>query len=207
MRVKKQITLIILSLLLGLSSTSGLAQEAETLFSNDIDHGAFGGLVFGGTTVNGELSYLRGARGAWVINFNKMHAVHLGLARYRTHNHFGSTGWEENLPIDPPDMETEYSGFELEYVNRPSKLFHFSLQILAGSGTVEYEEENLQFTKNSDRYFVLQPGANLILNVTSWFRLSGGIFYRYTDGVRLPGTSDTDLSGATTFVTLRFGWF
>lgn len=191
---------------MGFGSIATFAQETETLFSNEVDHGGLGGLVFGGTTVNGELSYLRGTRGAWVINFNEMHSIHLGLARYRTHHNFGATGWN-NTTVDQPDMNTEYSGFELEYVNRPAMLFHFSLQVLAGSGTVEYEEKNFSLDKISDRYFVLQPGANLILNVTSWFRLSGGIFYRYTDGVQLAGTSDTDLSGATTFVTLCFGWF
>lgn len=57
MRIIKQVSIIIFSVLLGIGSTAGLAQETETLFSNDVDHGGFGGLIFGGTTVNGELSY------------------------------------------------------------------------------------------------------------------------------------------------------
>lgn len=182
-------------------------QDTETLFSDNISHGGFGGLVYGATSINGEFTYLRGTRGAWVINMNNGDAVNLGLARYRTRSNFDVVNWTVQ-DVPQPEMETQYGGFELEYVHRTNRLFHFSLQTLVGSGRVNYEDTgNFEFDPNSDSYFVLQPVINLNLNVTNWFRLSGGLSYRYAAGVDLEGTSDKDLSGISSFFALRFGWF
>lgn len=182
------------------------AQESQTLISKDIRHGGFGAPVYGVTVVNGQPSYLRGIRGAWVINLSGDHAVNIGLGSYRSGNDFEPARWT-NPDISEPDMETKYRGFELEYTSRSYRLVHFSLQTLVGSGTVRYEKEDLNLDKTSDNYFVLQPGINVNLNITNWFRLSGGLFYRYAGGVNLEGTGNTDMSGIVSFVGLRFGKF
>lgn len=135
-------------------------------------------------------------------------AINLGLAGYRTESTFDAE--LTTIPeISEPEMDTQYGGFELEYVHRTNDLFHFSLLTLVGSGTVEYEDHDLTLERTSDNYFVLQPGINASLNVTTWFRVSGGIFYRYTNGIELEGISDDNngLLGLSTFLTLRFGWF
>lgn len=184
------------------------AQETSTLFSDNVSHGGFGGLLYGATSINGEFTYLRGTRGAWVINMENGDAVNLGLARYRTRSNFEAVDW--NRPdVAMPEMETQYGGFELEYVHRTNSLFHLSLLTLVGSGKVSYDDAELDRDPNSDNYFVLQPGINLDMNVTTWFRVSGGIFYRYTGGVELEGVSGDyeGLSGISTFLALRFGWF
>jgi len=196
-----------LSLLLVIAiSVDTKAQESQTLFSSDIDHGGFGAPVFGVTFVNGQATYLRGFRGAWVINFSEQHSVHIGLARYRTQSDFDATGW--TIPnIRKPDMRTSYGGFELEYVNRSHRLVHYSIQTLIGSGNVRFRNRGIDLNRTSDSYFVIQPGVNLNLNITHWFRLSGGLFYRYAGGVNLEGTGDSGISGITSFVGLRFGKF
>ena len=181
------------------------AQEAETLFSGGVDHGGYGSLVFGITSVNGQAAYLRGTRGAWVIRFRDGQAIHLGLAGYRTASDFEPAGRSLSGHQDP-EMRTSYGGFEVEYVNRSFKLVHFGAQTLVGSGNVKFQKET-DHGKRSDDYFVIQPGANVHLNVTSWFRLSGGIFYRYAANVNLEGTSDSDLSGLSAMIGLRFGKF
>lgn len=45
------------------------------------------------------------------------------------------------------------------------------------------------------------------LNVTPWFRLSGGVLYQHVGGVALDGTSSAELSGASLYLMLRFGRF
>jgi hypothetical protein len=72
---------------------------------------------------------------------------------------------------------------------------------------VRYNNRNIELDTKSDHYFVLQPGVNLNMNVTNWFRISGGLHYRYTGGVNLEGTSNPGLSGIATFFALRFGKF
>ena len=181
------------------------SQQAETLFGNDIDHGGFGSLVYGVTSVNGQAAYLRGTRGAWVIRFRDGHSVNLGLAGYRTRSNFDVVNWP-HADAHVPEMRTNYGGFEAEYVNRSFQLVHFGVQTLVGSGTVRYRNGG-DFDKSSDDYFVLQPGANIHLNITHWFRISGGVFYRYAANVNLDGTSDSGLSGFSAMMGLRFGKF
>lgn len=181
------------------------AQHQETLFDNDISHGGFGALVYGVTSVNGQATYLRGTRGAWVIRFRDGHAVNLGLAGYRTRHNFDAVNWNQT-DVDEPEMRTNYGGFEVEYVNRSYRLVHIGAQTLIGSGTVRYRNSG-DFDKSSDDYFVLQPGVNIHLNVTHWFRVSGSVLYRYASNVNLEGTSNSDLSGFSASIGLRFGKF
>jgi len=103
------------------------SQQAETLFGNDIDHGGFGSLIYGVTSVNGQAAYLRGTRGAWVIRFRDGHSVNLGLAGYRTRSNFDVVNWP-NADAQIPEMRTNYGGFEAEYVNRSFQLIHFGVQ-------------------------------------------------------------------------------
>ncbi len=199
--------LLFISALLFLCSFSNLAeaQRTETLFSGNVDHGGFGSLIYGVTSINGQAAYLKGSRGAWVIRFDGGNAIHLGFGSYRTSTRFDTVDWGiSDTPA--PEMSSNYGGFEIEYVNRSYKLIHFGIQSTIGSGSVKYRT-NTDLDKNSDNYFVVQPGANLHLNVTDWFRISGGVFYRVASNVNLEGTSSSDLSGLTGIIGLRFGWF
>jgi hypothetical protein len=60
---------------------------------------------------------------------------------------------------------------------------------------------------NEDSFFVFEPAAQVNLNVTKNFRISGGVSYRYVSGVNLPASTNADLSGPTAVVTFRFGTF
>ncbi len=182
------------------------SQDTEILLGSEIRHGGYGAPIFGVTSVNGQPTYLRGTRGAWVIKFDNTRSINLGLASYRTRTHFDPVGWNET-GLDEPELRTNYSGFEIEYVHNTHRLFHYSLQTLIGSGTVRFDDRDLELDKTRDSYFVLQPGVNINLNVTNWFRLSGGFFYRYAGNVNLEGTSNSDLSGLASFFSLRFGRF
>ncbi len=203
----KSVTGLFLFLLIPLWVPSQiLAQQAETLFDNQISHGGFGSLVFGLTSVNGQATYLQGTRGAWILRFDGGNSVQLGYGHYRIESDFDALHW--NQPdVEIPELKTDYSGFEIEYLNKSHQLIHFGGQLLIGSGIVRYSDGGLDLNRTSDNYFVMQPGANIHLNVTNWFRLNGGIFYRHAVNVNLEGTSDTDLSGVATFLGLRFGKF
>lgn len=201
----KKILLITFALILTFTFADfAEAQRTETLFSGNVDHGGFGSLMYGVTQVNGQAAYLRGSRGAWLIRFDNGHTIHLGLGSYRTSTSFDAVDW--NLGEFPPEMRINYGGFEVEYVNSSHKLVHFGIQSTIGSGSVKYRT-NTNLEKESDSYFMVQPGANIHLNVTSWFRISSGIFYRVATNVNLEGTSNSELSGVSGIIGLRFGWF
>jgi hypothetical protein len=181
-------------------------RETQTLLGSTVRHGGYGALVYGATRINGESVYLRGTRGAWVINLKENHALNVGIGRYRT-----ATGFAPGTPVLPgavqPELRTSYGGLELEYVNRTRRIVHLSAQTLIGSGEVRYRERDLPLERIRDSYFVLQTGANANLNVTTWFRLTGGVLYRHAGGVALQGTSSAELSGPSSYLMLRFGRF
>jgi len=180
--------------------------ETETLLGPDIRHGGYGGPLHGVTWIDGKAVYLRGTRGAWVINLAEDHALNLGLGAYRTASDFGP-GTAVLPGQAQPELRTRYGGFEMEYVNRTRRLVHLSLQALVGSGEVRYRDRDLPLERTRASYFVVQPGANVNLNVTNWFRLTGGALYRHVGEVSLEGVDGGHLSGPSSYVALRFGRF
>lgn len=201
----KQHILTILFILLFLPVISS-AQQIETVFDGDVSHGGFGSILVGVTSVNGEISYLRGTRAAWMLKLQNGHAVNIGVGGYRTQSGFDAVNWS-HPDIDDPELRANYGGFEVEYLNRSNRLIHYGVQATVGGGTVRYRDSDIDLSKTSDSFFSFQPGANAHLNITNWFRISGGVFYRYTSGVSLDGTSNSDLSGLTGMLGFRFGWF
>lgn len=185
---------------------SGDRPATQTLFSANVRHGGFISPIYGMTSINGSVVMLRGTRGAWIINLSPRHALHLGLAGYSTRQDADAVSWPHE-DINRPGIRTEYGGFEVEYVNRSYRMVHMGTQMLVGSGSVRYEERNIDLDKTRDNYFVVQPGVNLFLNVTNWFRISGGLYYRHVSNARLEGTGDADLSGLAGILGFRFGRF
>jgi hypothetical protein len=207
--------LLAAALLVGLASAATAQEpgpdprrdrETQTLLGSVLRHGGFGGPLHGATRINGEVVYLRGARGAWVINLSEAHAINLGLGSYRSATGFAPAGTVVPGAVQP-ELRTRYGGLELEYVYRTGRLVHFSAQTLVGSGQVRYRDRDLPLERSRDDYFVVQPGASVNLNVAAWFRLTGGVLYRQVSGVSIEGTSNTELSGPASYLMLRFGKF
>jgi len=181
-------------------------QGNQTLFDSNIHTGGFAQLTYGLTFVNGEATPVRGFRLAISFRLQPAHTLNLGYGSYRTPSSFEAVNLN-NADVGVPDMRTDYSGLELEYLNQTHRILHFGVQTLLGTGEVRYRDPgNIEGPTSSD-YFVIQPGVNMHLNVTHWFRVSGGIFYRFAIDTDLPGTSDDDLSGFSALLGLRLGWF
>jgi len=181
-------------------------QQTQTLFSGDVSHGGFGSLMYGVSSVNNQTVYMRGTRGAWSLKFSDGHTINIGLGGYRTRSGFDAVNWQ-SADIQKPELRMDHGGFELEYLNRSHRLIHAGAQVTIGGGTVRFRDRNIDLDKRSDDFFAFQPGVNIHLNVTNWFRISGGAMYRFISGTDLEGTSDSDLSGFSAIAGLRFGKF
>ncbi len=197
-------------------SASALAQEETLLGSTEIEHGGYGAVVVKYTTVNNKAGVLVGARGGWIIN----HTFSIGLAGYGLANNVrahtvGLFGQEY--------VNLGYGGLDLEYVVNSDHLIHFSVHSLFGAGAVgfrhawEAEDNNWDdmwggdydhnWYHQYDTFFVVEPGVNVDMNVTSWFRMSLGASYRYVSGVSSGATTSKDISGPSGMLTFRFGSF
>jgi hypothetical protein len=177
------------------------SQEEKTLISGKIESGGFGGPVLKASQINGESSLLMGGRGGWIIN----HTLVLGGGGY-------GLVTDIKAPNTPADsglyLQMGYGGFEIEYVSNSDALVHYSLHSLIGAGGVSFREKDWDESEEmGDTFFIAEPGANLELNVTKFFRIGAGASYRYISGVNYRGVSNSDLSGWSGNLTLKFGKF
>lgn len=191
-------------------------QEYATLLSRDkgLSHGAYVGMDFGYTEIANRNAFLTGVTIAWVID----HTVELGIA---------GKGFVTN-PL--PDLLLEndnylytggYGGLHCAVNILGRKPINVSIPVTLGAGEVSYIRS--QYTGYYDNfypeshyvYFVIEPGIELQLNMTKFFRLSAGVSYRYTSDIYLlysntsaqPVASPAILRGMNAGIKIKFGRF
>lgn len=184
---------------------TGQEREAETLIRGDVDNGGFGAPVLKFADLDNRFGMIVGFRGGWIID----HSFVLGAGVYGLANpeHFGE------LTPEPfarnSRMYMGYGGLELEWIIASDRVVHLTFQSLVGAGGVGYEWDGYSCCDdlNSDAFFILEPGANLVLNVHRIFRIGLGGSYRFVRDVHLEGLGNETLEGAAGVVTLQFGSF
>ena len=177
------------------------AQE-ETLITGEIESGGFGGPVLKITNINGENAVMVGGRGGWIIN----HTFVLGGGGY---------GLVTNVHAKTTDsihqyIQLGYGGLDMEFIPASNDLLHLSVGLLVGGGGVGYkpnDKNGFNSMQNNDTFFVLEPSVNINLNVTHYFRIAAGATYRYVSGLKSTISTNTDLSGPSAILTLKFGKF
>ncbi len=179
-------------IILGLLATSSLsAAQQRTLLGGGLESGGFGGPVVKFSDVGGDFAVFAGGRGGWIIN----HTFVVGAGGYGVANSIG----EFEFPFER-GIEFGYGGVEIEYINRSDDLLHFSIYTLIGAGGATY------LFDRTDTVFVLEPAANLMLNVATFFRIGVGGGYRIVTAADLD-LSNSDLSAPFGVLTFKFGSF
>jgi hypothetical protein len=198
-----------LLVLLVLCAVPLFAQEETLLGSESVEHGGYGALVVKCTSVNDQFGVLVGARGGWIIN----HCFAIGGAGYGLVNEIPArtTGL-----LGGRYLNFGYGGLDLEYIGQSNAVVHYSLHTLVGAGAVGHRNaywSDVAWGLDDDwetrhkPFFVLEPGVNIDLNVTTWFRASVGASYRFIGPVSSDAASAKDLSGPSGMMTFRFGSF
>jgi hypothetical protein len=215
-----------------LLSTSLFAQEADTeeWGTKKDDHiqtvfkgGArsirgYGALTNKFTTIRGDYANLVGAYGGVFIN----HKLMIGV---------GAAAMTNTLEVplqfsaDPlRDLNYEYGqvGLVTEYVLGSNKAFHIAFNLFSGAGFTlqndrdEWDHDDDDFdwndhdddeTRDTNWFFVAEPGVQFEINVFKWMRFSPGISYRAAFGSDGLGMKDSDISNISYNATLKFGRF
>ena len=176
------------------AATTTLGQE-QTLVTGAVESGGMGAPVIRFTEVANEFSVMVGGRGGWIID----HMFLIGAAGY---------GLANDVDLDgiPPrrDIEFGYGGFELEYINSSNSLIHFTIQGLVGGGGLT---TRVQYIYESEAVFVMEGGANLMLNITPYFRMGIGGGYRWVTDVDIRILSSAAMSAPYFAMTFKFGKF
>lgn len=209
---------ITLSFLLAIFALTAAAQggipekdnnrDLQTLFGKEVSHGGYGALMFHYTQINKTDAFIMGMRGGWMID----HVFTVGAGGY---------GFINNINLDRAidgtydfDLAGGYGGLLLEATLFPKSVVHLSFPLLIGAGGVaqvdrrywsEYHWEYI--ADDADAFFVIEPAAELEVNIVKSMRAAFTVSYRYTRDINLENV-DRDVLNTFNFgLVLKFGKF
>jgi len=152
--------------------------------TNKIDNGFYASMTFGWTQIDGENAFIIGPRIAWIAN----HYFALGIAGGGFSNFMHFPPEDEYYAKDEYFMAGGYGGILLEPIILARNPVHVSFPITIGGGVVTANSKNgwtdysyYYDDENFDVYFVFEPGVDLELNITKFFRIAAGASYRLTN--------------------------
>jgi len=174
-------------------------KQDEVLIKGPVEKGLFGGLVIKFTKLNNDFACLIGGRGAIVLN----HTFAIGGGGYGLTNDILV---HTNYPFRDYYLDFGYGGLILEWIIGSKKLVHFGISSLIGGGSLCYRTAFYE-PWYDDAFFVLEPSAEMTLNVTKCFRIDMGGSYRYICGTDFDGVSDKGLSNVAGHIAFKFGRF
>lgn len=186
--------------------------ELITLVGQSNAVGGYGAISMQYTRLDDRDAFVFGARGGLLLG----HLVTIGLGGS---GFFNDVHYDSNLGSDI-SLAGGYGGFFFEPVLMPKLPVHVCFPVLIGAGGASvvsvnkndnFWEDNFK-SEASDAFMVIEPGIEIELNVTKFFRFCVGGYYRYTTDIdieypleyQMPADILRGFSGGVTF---KFGRF
>ncbi|MBN2213435.1 MAG: hypothetical protein JW723_04260 [Bacteroidales bacterium] len=181
------------------------SDEIMTLLGSSNAVGGYGGLSMLYTQIDNKDAFVFGARGGAIMG----HSFAIG---------FGGCGFVTDLFFDEAlnldaNLAGGYGGLFFEPIILPKFPVHLSIPVLIGAGGIAYNSvdrrwEESWYVEDSEAFFVVEPGAEIELNITRFFRFSIGAYYRHTSNIDLMDNVSKDvLNGFSYGVNFKFGKF
>jgi hypothetical protein len=200
------------SLLSVLTSTAALAQtvtptsvplaegDPQTIVGGPsegqpIVSGWFVSPTFGTTGWGGTLVYNPGLRGG--IYLNRRLAIGLAVN--------GLANGDSNLGTNEGRNFGTYGGLLLQYVVQSNRVVHVTFESTVGDGRWCTSDHNNDCVGR--RFIVVEPAANLEVNVARHVRFTTGVGYRFAVAGSGDGPSSRDMSSLVVRSGLVFGSF
>lgn len=188
----------------------GKSQDTEYLIplNTNFTFNGYGSVEFKrGNLVDEGASFL-GLKGGAVIN-NKI-GFGITAGAFLSENNFSSLGTSVEMTQLTPAMG--YGGVFIEYIGLSSKKIHFSVPITMGPGVIALFEQTEVTSNVEDEdlvefspFFVLEPGANLEINLLKEVKLCIGGSYRLVAASGLDRLNDSDLSDFMFNIGIKIG--
>lgn len=183
-------------------------KEMKTILGRNNAGGGYGAFSLGYTAIDNNHAVLFGGRFGWIAS----HCIGLGI---------GATGFINEFHYEPVlDKEVflagGYGGLYIEPILFPRLPVHLSFPTLLGAGGISYVSREPDFNNNliedSEAFLMVEPGAELELNLTRFFRLAVGATYRIPTAFNIgltgtPTASAESFKGLSYTVTFKFGKF
>jgi hypothetical protein len=209
---------IILSTLLILFYSAAYSQDPEfeyyksgeikTLLGRNREGGVYGAFTAGYSVIDKKHAVLFGGRFGWLAS----HSIGIG---------FGATGFINEFHYEPSlnnevSLAGGYGGLYIEPILFPRFPVHLSFPVLFGAGGISYiskeDTRNNNLIEDSEAFLIIEPAAELELNLTRFCRFAIGASYRFPSSfdIGLSGTpkaSAESIKGVTYTISLKFGRF
>jgi hypothetical protein len=184
------------------------SKEIKTLLGRNRSGGGYGAFGAGYSVIDNNHAVLFGGRFGWIAS----HSIGVGI---------GAMGFINEFHYEPSiDHEVflagGYGGLYIEPILLFRSPVHLSFPVMLGAGGISYvsKESNLNnnLIEDSEAFLMIEPGAEVELNLTKFFRLAIGATYRFPTAfdVGLSGTltaSAESLKGLSYMLTFKFGKF
>ncbi|MBX2828432.1 MAG: hypothetical protein KTR22_09720 [Flavobacteriaceae bacterium] len=208
--MKKRLTigLIILASIAGWSQTTETDDYVEFDDRKNVVHGVYLGFSGQYGQVNSEGTVFGTFKLAYVAN----QQLEIG---------FAATGFFNDRPNNRPDLFDGdkialvggYAGFHVEPILFGKRFISVSFPLLVGGGLATYtgvdtleNDEDLN-EDDFDDFFIVEPGVNILYNLTRYTQLETGIRYRITSDYNLPPFGKDNLNGISVVFGLKVGIF
>jgi hypothetical protein len=209
---------IILPVLLFLIFSTAFSQEPEfeyyksreikTLLGPDREGGVYAAFTTGYSVIDNRHAVLFGGRFGWLAS----HSIGVG---------FGATGFINEFHYEPTlatdvSLAGGYGGVYIEPILFPRFPVHLSFPVLIGAGGISYisreDNRNNDLIRDSEAFLIVEPAAEIELNLTKFCRLAMGATYRFPTSfdVGLTGTPKAQaqsIKGWSYTLSIKFGKF
>ncbi len=187
-------------------------REIRTLLGNNIyTWGGYFGFGGGYSMIDDKDAILMSGRAVCLLN--------RGLGFGFTGTGFLNDYHYDAFLDDDVNLAGGYGGLIIEPILFPRSPVHIAFPIVAGVGGIAYNRSDWYYenheswkyrevqVEDSGIFLVFEPGIEIELNMLKFFRLAGGVSYRYTTDVDLINTPRNALEGITMSISFKFGKF
>lgn len=183
-------------------------KEIKTLLGKNGSGGVYGSFTIGYSMIDNKNAVLIGGRFSWIAS----HCIGIGIGGTGFINEFH---FESSIGRDV-FLTGGYGGLYIEPILLPRLPVHLSFPVLLGAGGISYISNepnfNNHFIEDSELFLMIEPSAELELNLTKHFRLAFGASYRFPTRFNVgmegsPRANAESLKGMSYLVTMKFGKF
>jgi hypothetical protein len=188
---------------------NGNPREMKTLLGHNNAVGGYGAITMQYSQLDDRDAFIFGVRGAVIMG----HMVGIGLAG----NGFFNDRHYDAITGTNIHLAGGYGGFFFEPIIFPNYPVHVSFPFTIGGGGVgvtSTDDNNWNYhfhSEASDAFMVIEPGMEIELNITHFFRFCIGASYRYTTDVHIDNPDYNVpvgvMRGFKGGVTFKFGRF
>lgn len=201
---------------LGFAQEEKTGENVNTLFGNGAKvTGWFIDLNNSYSKINGQNSHLPGIAGGIIVNRNfKIGLIGKTLTCHESYLQY------DDIFDEPVNLVGGHAGLLLEASPIENRIVHISIPFIIGGGGAEYRsKETYPDVEDFDEfdyshrqmstspYWIIEPGANVEVNVTGFMRLYAGYSYRWMMGLKLENTESNAFNGSNFNFGIRFGKF